>query len=132
MTGAKHLLAYLKGINTRGFVFDASHPTILTGYADVDFEGDLIERKSTSGYIFLLSGGPILWASRRQECVAQSTKEAEQISVNEATREAIWLKRMLKELEPCSTSMSQALLCSPRTTKEKRKNCLHRLPKSTG
>jgi hypothetical protein len=84
MTGAKHLLAYLKGINTRGLLFDASHPTILTGYVDSNL-GDLTERKSTSGYIFLLCGGPILWASRRQECVAQSTTEAELISVNEAT-----------------------------------------------
>lgn len=104
MTGAKHLLAYLKGTTTCGLLFDAGHPTILTGYADADFGGDLIERKSTSGYIFLLSGGPIVWASRRQECVAQSTTEAELISVNEATREAVWLKRMLEELEPCSTS----------------------------
>jgi hypothetical protein len=41
---------------------------------------------------------------KKQECVAQSTTEAELISVNEATREAVWLKRMLEELEPCSTS----------------------------
>ena len=95
---------------------------------------------------------------KKQECVAQSTTEAELISVNEATREAVWLKRMLEELEPCSTSQIE-IKCDNqsairltnnselhrrskhielkhfyvrKTTKEKRKNCLYRLPKSTG
>jgi hypothetical protein len=29
------------------------------GYADADWEGDLDERKTTSGYVFLLNNGVI-------------------------------------------------------------------------
>ena len=37
------------------------------------------ERKPTSGYVFLLAGGPISWSSKRQSVVTTSTTEAEYI-----------------------------------------------------
>ena len=47
------------------------------GYTDVDWGGDLNERKSTSGYVFLLNNGVISWSSKKQLCIALSTMEAE-------------------------------------------------------
>jgi hypothetical protein len=99
VTAAKHLLAYLKGTTTCGLCFDANQPDNLLGYADADFAGDLDGRKSTSGYIFTMCGGPIAWSSRLQRSISQSTTEAEFVSLNEATREAVWLKRILAEFD---------------------------------
>ena len=99
LTAAKHLLAYLKGTVQYGLCFDASQSESLLGYADADFAGDLDGRKSTSGYIFTMCGGPVAWSSRLQRSISQSTTEAEFVSLNEATREAVWLKRILADLD---------------------------------
>jgi hypothetical protein len=70
----------------------------LIGYCDADWAGDKFDRKSTSGYIFFLSGGPISWNSKKQATVALSSTEAEYISITQATKEAIWLRLLLKNL----------------------------------
>jgi hypothetical protein len=46
------------------------------GYADVNFAGG-DSRKSTSGYIFTLTGGAISWKSSKQTITASSTMQAE-------------------------------------------------------
>ena len=46
-------------------------------YTDADWRGDLNERKSISGYVFLLNNGAISWSSKKQSCIALSTIEAE-------------------------------------------------------
>jgi hypothetical protein len=46
------------------------------GYVDSYFVGDLDKRRSTSGYVFTLAGGPISWMSKLQNVVALSTTEA--------------------------------------------------------
>jgi hypothetical protein len=35
------------------------------GYSDSDFSGCVDNKKSTSGYIFMLAGGPISWKSTK-------------------------------------------------------------------
>jgi hypothetical protein len=79
--------------------FDANQSENLLGYADADFAGDLDGRKSTSGYLFTICGGPVAWSSRLQRSISQSTTEAEFVSLNEATREAVWLRRILADLD---------------------------------
>ena len=68
------------------------------GYTDSDFQLDRDSRKSTSGYVFTLGGGAIVWRSIKQSCVADSTMEAEYVAASEAAKEAIWLGYSLKEL----------------------------------
>lgn len=45
--------------------------------------------------VFKYSGGAIAWSSRRQRSVALSTTEAEFIATSEASKEIIWLQRLL-------------------------------------
>jgi hypothetical protein len=56
------------------------------------------DRKSTSGLIFFLAGGPIAWQSAKQRVVALSSCEAEYIATTGAACEAVWLARLLAEL----------------------------------
>ena len=44
--------------------------------------------KSTAGYVFIAAGSTIMWASKKQSVIAQSSTEAEYIALSEAAREA--------------------------------------------
>ena len=71
----------------------------LQGYTDSDFQGDKDSRKSTSGSVFTLGGGAVVWRSIKQSSIADSTMEAEYIAASEAAKEAAWLKKFLSDLE---------------------------------
>ncbi|KAE8653948.1 hypothetical protein F3Y22_tig00117056pilonHSYRG00559 [Hibiscus syriacus] len=60
--------------------------------------GNLDNRRSTTGYVFTLGGGPICWKSTVQSVVALSTIEAEYMAAPEAAKEALWLTGLVKEL----------------------------------
>ncbi|RVW23487.1 Copia protein [Vitis vinifera] len=66
----------------------------LDGYADSDWAGSVDNMKSTSGYVFTIGSSVICWNSRKQEVVAQSTVEAEYISLAAATNQGIWTKHI--------------------------------------
>ena len=65
------------------------------GFFDADWAGDLDHRRYTSGYVFNLFGGYISWMSKRQVVVALSTTEAEYMEATHASKEAVWLQRLL-------------------------------------
>jgi hypothetical protein len=73
--------------------------TGLFGYTDSDWAGDKDSRKSTSGYIFTLYGGAISWKSTKQSIVATSSTEAEYIACSEGVKEALWLRRLMLEIQ---------------------------------
>ncbi|KAA0043025.1 gag/pol protein [Cucumis melo var. makuwa] len=60
---------------------------------------DDYSRKSTSGSVFTLNGGTVVWRSIKQSCIADSTMEAEYVVACEAAKEAVWLKKFLTDLE---------------------------------
>lgn len=55
--------------------------------------GDLIDRISYTGYVFLLNGTAITWQSQKQKSAAVSTTEAEFVAISEAAREVIYLRQ---------------------------------------
>ena len=65
---------------------------------DADWAGDHNDRKSTSGYVFQLSGAAVSWRSKKQSCVALSTAEAEYVALSSATQEAIWMKQLVSSI----------------------------------
>ena len=68
------------------------------GYSDADWAGELPGRKSTSGWTFMLNGAAISWSSRTQSVVALSTTEAEYYALCDATKEALYVRKLLAEL----------------------------------
>ncbi|GJS34883.1 retrovirus-related pol polyprotein from transposon TNT 1-94 [Tanacetum coccineum] len=93
----KRILRYVKGTSDVALCFGDSDLTI-KGYVDSDYAGDLDGSKSTTWYVFTLSGGTISWVSKLQSVVAMSTTEAEYVAVSQARKEAVWLKMLLEEL----------------------------------
>ena len=61
----------------------------IVGYVDSDYAGDMDDRRSTTGYVFTLAGGPIYWKSTVQSIMALSTAEAKYIAVAKAAKEAL-------------------------------------------
>ena len=96
--GVKKVLRYLRGTSEKCLRFQRQGGVTLSGYCDSDFAGCVDTRRSTSGYVFLLSGGAVSWSSKRQPVVVLSTTEAEYIAGTHAAQEALWLKRFLGDL----------------------------------
>lgn len=94
----KKILKYLKNTNHYGIHLKKEGSLILVGYSDADYANDIGSRRSTTGYIFMLSGGPVTWCSKRQQSVALSTTEAEYMAASDTTKEAIWLRNLLKDI----------------------------------
>ena len=90
--------AYANGTRDVGITYTRQEPKLL-GYVDADWAGCLDSRKSTTGYMFILAGGPISWSSTIQKVIAQSTCEAEYMALGEAVKEAIWLKSFINDLD---------------------------------
>ena len=67
-------------------------------YADADWAGDIDTRRSTTGYVFKFGASTVSWASKRQLTVAKSSTEAEYVALSSAAQEAIWLRRLMKDL----------------------------------
>ena len=67
----------------------------LMAFSDSDWAGDVDKRRSTSGYIFFIFGGPVSWKSKMQKCVAQSSAEAEYIAASETSKEVTWLRSLI-------------------------------------
>ena len=72
----------------------------LKSFSDSDSACILDSRKNTSGYCpkIDISSGAISWASNFQKCVSPSTAEAELNAIVKATKEAVHLANVLKEM----------------------------------
>jgi len=68
--------------------------SLILGFTDSTFAGDINGRKSQGGYIFQVYNRPVSWKSYKQSNVALSTTEAEYIACSEATQEAQWLAKL--------------------------------------
>ena len=96
---ARHLLRYIKGTTDLCLAFDSTAGNrIALGYADADWGGCLETRRSTTGYLYTLGGGPVAWKSKRQATTALLTMEAEYMASSSAARQAAWLKQLLLDI----------------------------------
>ena len=95
----KRIMRYLNGTLDYGLMYRCTGD--IAGYSDADWAGDHDDRKSTSGFVFMMSGAVISWNSKKQTCVALSTAEVEYIALAKAAQESIWLQRLLGDMGEC-------------------------------
>jgi hypothetical protein len=67
--------------------------------SDVDWAGDKSSLRSTTSYVFKYMEGAISWRSRLQPMVALSSTKAEYRAITEAGQEALWLMKLMNQLE---------------------------------
>ena len=94
----KHILKYLRRTRNYMLIYSGADLNPI-GYTDSDFMSDKDSRKSTSGSVFTLGGGAVVWRSVKQPNIADSTMEAKYIAACEAAKEAVWLKKFITDLE---------------------------------
>lgn len=58
---------------------------ILCAYVD----SDILDRKSTSGYVIQFFSCNVLWVSKKQRCVAISSTEAEYLAVSNVCKDVL-------------------------------------------
>lgn len=100
----KMILRYLKGTKSYGLRYTKSGKTDngrvaqCLGHADADHAGDVTDYHSTSGFCFNFAGAAIDWGSYKQTGVARSTTEAEIVALDTASRRALWIRKLEKDL----------------------------------
>ena len=117
-TGIKQIFRYLSGTQDLGLYF-ANHnqnrndlsgyikdfPNIgqneepIVGYADAGYNSDPHKSKSQTGYVFIYNGTAISWKSTKQTITATSSNHSEIIALHEASRECIWLRRLINHFQ---------------------------------
>ena len=100
--GVEQIIRYVKSTKNLRIKYtrhgDMNMRNILVGYSDADWASDIDTRKSQSGYVFYLNGGPISWASNKQSTVALSWVESEYIALSSATQELVYLRQLFEDL----------------------------------
>lgn len=100
----KRILRYLQETKHYKLTYKKSDRELF-GYCDADWASDTVDRKSTTGYVFMLSSGPVSWSSKKQPTIALSSTEAEYMAMTNAIQEAIWLNGLKSELYSVQSSI---------------------------
>ncbi|XP_043809750.1 secreted RxLR effector protein 161-like [Manihot esculenta] len=75
---------------------DRGDTTELVAYIDSDYTGDIDDKRSMSGYVFLMNRGAVSWASKKQPVVTLSTIKAEFIVAASCAYQCVWMQRILQ------------------------------------
>ena len=92
------ILRYVKSTVDHGIFYKKGGECKMIGYCDANYARDHDTRRSTTGYIFILGSGAVLWCSKRQPIVSLSTTEAEHRVAAMAAQECMWLVQLMKDL----------------------------------
>ncbi|XP_075092367.1 secreted RxLR effector protein 161-like [Nicotiana tabacum] len=97
LKAAKRILRYLKGTQDLVLYYLSGNNFNLIGYADADYAGYLVDRKSTSRMAHFLGSCLISWRTRKQNSVALSIAEAEYVVAASCCAQLLWIKQQLED-----------------------------------
>jgi hypothetical protein len=76
----RRILRYIKHTLQCGIFYEAKSQLQVHGYTNVDWAGNVSDRKSTNGFMFSFGSGVVNWSNRKQPTVALSSTKAKYIS----------------------------------------------------
>ncbi|GJW94999.1 retrovirus-related pol polyprotein from transposon TNT 1-94 [Tanacetum coccineum] len=93
----------------------------LTAFSDADHAGCIDTRKSTSGGIQFLGDKLVSWMSKKQNCTAMSSAEAEYVALSASCAQVMWMRTQLKDYGfnynkiplYCDSQSAIAISCNP-------------------
>ncbi len=121
----KRIFRYLQGTLQMKLQFDATPSKEVFGYCDADWGGDLEDRRSTTGFVFMIGGGAISWNSKRQPTITLSTTEAEYMANTQATKDAIWITKLMTDLGYMEEKKMMVIRCDNQGAISLTKNLTH-------
>ncbi|GKD53629.1 hypothetical protein Tco_1287016 [Tanacetum coccineum] len=111
-------------------IFNANHDSCVTKFlnkvnsrakTDADHAGCIDTRKSTSGGIQFLGDKLVSWMSKKQDCTAMSSAEAEYVALSASCAQVMWMRTQLKDYGfnynkiplYCDSQSAIAISCNP-------------------
>mmetsp|Transcript_28321 Transcript_28321/g.44171 ORF Transcript_28321/g.44171 Transcript_28321/m.44171 type:complete len:145 (-) Transcript_28321:845-1279(-) len=70
----------------------------LYGYSDASWASGREDRRSQSGWVWMLNGGPVSYKSKTQSCIAQSSSESEFIATAKCCSQGVAHRYFLVDL----------------------------------
>ncbi|OBZ79951.1 Retrovirus-related Pol polyprotein from transposon TNT 1-94 [Grifola frondosa] len=99
-TALMHVYKYLRATTDLRLVYDGNAKgEFPLCYVDANWASDVNDRRSVTGYVYIMSGAAISWSSKKQPSTALSSTEAEYMAMAGATKEALWLRTFLDEIQ---------------------------------
>lgn len=102
LEAAKKVIRYLKTTINSKLILRRNSDLSIRCFTDANWAGEG-DRKSTSGYLFLLGCNSISWSSKKQSTIALSSTEAEFIAASYAGQELLWLLQLMSDMNICVT-----------------------------
>ncbi|GKB48480.1 putative ribonuclease H-like domain-containing protein [Tanacetum coccineum] len=117
----KRIFRYLWGTVNMGLWYTKDSGIELTGFSDADYAGCKDTFKSTSGGAQFLGEKLVSWSSKKQDCTALSTAEAEYVSLSVCCAQVLWMRTQLTDYGfhfnkipiYCDSKSAIAISCNP-------------------
>ena len=93
----KRIFRYIVGTQNLGLWYPKENNFELMVYSDADYAGNNVDRKSTSGTCQFLGRSLVSWFSKKQNCVALSTAEAEYVAAGNCVAQILWIRQQLRD-----------------------------------
>ena len=78
-------------------------------FVDADHAGDLVTRRSRTGFIVFLNNAPIYWSSKKQNSVETSTFGSEFVAMKQATEYlSLLCRRHVADMSPTSPNVAKS------------------------
>nr|GEW26828.1 retrotransposon protein, putative, unclassified [Tanacetum cinerariifolium] len=107
--------------SSRPDIVQADSSFELTAFSDADHVGCIDSRKSTSGGIQFLGDKLVSWMSKKQNCTAMSSAEAEYVALSAICAQVMWTRTQLQDYGfnynkiplYCDSRSAIAISCNP-------------------
>nr|GEX45007.1 retrovirus-related Pol polyprotein from transposon TNT 1-94 [Tanacetum cinerariifolium] len=93
----KRIFRYLIGTVNMGLWYPKGSSFGLTAFSDANHAGCIDTRKSTSGGIQFLGDKLVSWMSKKQNCTAMSSAEAEYVALSASCAQVMWMRKQLQD-----------------------------------
>nr|GFA99673.1 zinc finger, CCHC-type [Tanacetum cinerariifolium] len=93
-------LEYSRVIRSLVYAMTSTRPEFayaVEAYSNASWINHVEDSSFTSGWVFLLGGGSVSWASKKQTCITDSTIESEFVALAAAGKKAKWLRNLIQE-----------------------------------
>lgn len=79
-------------------MYSGKNKLLIERYLDLDWAKDKNSQKSRFDFIFILNGESVSWCLKKQPIMALLSIKAQYIALTLTTKEAMWLRFLLKKL----------------------------------
>nr|GEW50890.1 hypothetical protein [Tanacetum cinerariifolium] len=117
----KRIFRYLRGTVHMGLWYPKDSSFGLTAFSNANHAGCIDSRKSTSEGIQFLGDKLVRWMSKKQNCTAMSSAEAEYVALSVSCAQVMWMRTQLQDYGfnynkiplYCDSQSAIAILCNP-------------------